>query len=181
MWVQILLFTMLKHYKFWNDYKFFDLGLIINNQSIILFFYNLFVIQNLSFITYLPTTSNMLINLIFLRKTNLNKLYINNIYLFLTPGIVLKYNNLFKKNLKNKLNIWNLFFIMFTKIKNFTLCWQLTNFFVNNNKIIRLLIKFNLINSWIFINLFKQKFILRYRTVRRIKKWIKKKYFKINF
>jgi hypothetical protein len=76
--------------------------------------------------------------------------------------------------------MWNLFFIMFTKIKNFTLSWQLHNFFFFNNKIIRLLIKFNLINSWIFLNFFKQNFIKKYKTVRRIKKWIKKKYFKIN-
>lgn len=180
MWVQILLFTMLKTYKFWKEYKFNDLELIFNKPSQILFFYSLFTTQISKFQKFTPSITNLLITLIFFKKKNINKLYLNNDYLFLTPGIVLKYNNLLKKNLKNKSNMWNLFFIMFTKIKNFTLSWQLHNFFLFNNKIIRLLIKFNLINSWIFLNFFKQKFIKKYKTVRRIKKWIKKKYFKIN-
>lgn len=171
---------MLKTYKFWKDFKFNTFELIFSKSLQILFFYNLFLFNLLTFTKFTPIINNLLITLIFFKKKNLNKLYLNNNYLFLTPGIVLKYNNLLKKNLKNKSNMWNLFFIMFTKIKNFNLCWHLNNFFLFNNKIIRFLKKFNLINSWIFLNLFKQNFIKKYKTIRRIKKWIKKKYFKIN-
>ena len=171
---------MLKTYKFWNEYKFYDWGLIFNNKTSILFFYNLFYTQSIHFHTYVTKITNLLITLIFFKKKNINKLYFNNNYLFLTSGIILKYNNLYSKKLKNKSNMWNLFFIMFTKLTNFNLVWQLKNFFLFNNKLVRLLLKFNLLNSLIFINLFTQNFIKKYKTIRRIKKWIKKKYFKIN-
>jgi hypothetical protein len=96
---------MLKTYKFWKEYKFNDLELIFNKPSQILFFYSLFTTQISKFQKFTPSITKLLIKLIFFKKKNINKLYLNNDYLFLTPGIVLKYNNLLKKNLKNKSNM----------------------------------------------------------------------------
>lgn len=180
MWVQILLFTMLKNYTFWKDYKFTNFHQIISNDKPILFVYFLFTIQLNKFFSSNSFKSNFLINMLFFKKKNFNKLYLNNTYILLTPGIVLKFNNLFKKNLKKKPTLWNLFFLMFTKINNFKFIWKLNNFFLNNFKLIKFIKKYNLLQSWIFINLFKQNFRFKYKTIRRIKKWVKKKYFKIN-
>lgn len=90
----------------------------MNDQST-LFIYLLFSVQLNKFFTSNSFKSNFLINMLFFKKKNFNKLYLNNTYILLTPGIVLKFNNLFKKNLKKKSTLWNLFFLMFTKINNF--------------------------------------------------------------
>jgi len=171
---------MLKNYTFWKDYKFNNLTHSLQNDKPILFIYFLFTTQLINFFSSNFFKSNFLINMLFFKKKNINKLFLNNEYIFLTPGIVLKFNNLLKKNLKKKSTLWNLFFLMFTKINNFKFIWKLNNFFLNNFKLIRYIKKYNLLHSWVFINLFKQNFKFKYKTVRRIKKWVKKKYFKIN-
>lgn len=181
MWVQILLFTMLFNYKLIKDIQLFTINFNQFNFVKLFYFNYIFIFQhtpskinllNLSNYLYLTTK-------IFFKKKNFNKLYINNDYLFLTPGVVLKFNNLFKKSLKIKTSLWNLFFIMFVKINSFKHIWMINNFFFNLSKILRNLIKFNLVNSFIYLNFFKKKFFLKKNSIRRIKKWVKKKYFKV--
>lgn len=181
MWVQILLLTILYNYNLIKDIKFtkylsndFFLKKIFFFNYFYLFIYNFFSKQLILTVSY-----NYLTTKIFFKKKNFNKLYLNNDYLFLTPGIVLKFNNLFKKSFKIKTNLWNLFFVMFAKITNFKHIWFVKNFFFNLNKIFRNLIKFNLIFSIIYINLFKKIFFFKKNSVRRVKKWVKKKYFKV--
>lgn len=179
--MQILLFTMLHTYNLIKEIKLFKLNIEKVNFTKLFYFNYFYIIQYVSLNTQLPTlTQNLFLTTkVFFKKKNFNKLYVNNDYLFLTPGIVLKFNNLFKKSFKIKTNLWNLFFIMFVKIQNFKHIWFLKNFFANLSKILRNLSKFSLLNSFVYLNFFKKTFFFKKNSVRRIKKWVKKKYFKV--
>lgn len=107
---------MLKNYTFWKDYKFTNFYQILMNDQSTLFIYLLFSVQLNKFFTSNSFKSNFLINMLFFKKKNFNKLYLNNTYILLTPGIVLKFNNLFKKNLKKK--IYTMEFIFSYVYKN---------------------------------------------------------------
>lgn len=98
---------MLFNYNLIKEIKLFRTNYDNYNLPKLFYFHYLYIYQFTLFrstLNYLPNFL-YLTTKVFFKKRNFNKLYINNDYLFLTPGIVLKFNNLFKKNLKSKTNL----------------------------------------------------------------------------
>lgn len=118
---------------------------------------------------------------VFTKDKNPNKLFLdNNAGLFLSAGIILKFINLDQSRfLKKRLRTWYGYVkaLQLLQKKAFVMYFSDLNgkksIFLNKVK------ASNIRVSWLLIKLFRNNHIIRTKKARRIKRWIRKKYYQL--
>lgn len=121
----------------------------------------------------------------FCKRTNQNKLYsCSSKKLFISPGIIVRYvngvNGVQLKFLKKKSKTWA------NTLKILLLFMGQCNVFVFDNLfgkkeiLLKRLVKRRALNSWFIFNLFFLNYGYSKKPKRRIKRWIKKKYYRLS-
>ena len=118
---------------------------------------------------------------VFTKNKNPNKLYVdNNGGVFLSPGIVLRFMNLDKKRfLKKRLRTWYGYIKALKLLQRRYFTLHFSDLYGNKSIFVNKLSKGGIRVSWLFIKLFRNDFSLKTKKSRRIKRWIKKKYYQL--
>lgn len=118
---------------------------------------------------------------VFTKKRNFNKLYVNSSKnIFLSPGIVLRFlkqND--SKYLKKRLKTWHGYIKAIKILQKNSFILRFRDLYGKKGILMQKLLKSKLNISIIFIRFFYLQFSLHVKKKRRIKRWIKKKYYQI--
>ena len=119
---------------------------------------------------------------IFTKLTNYNKLYMvctNKI--FLSPGIILRFikaSN--RRSLKKRIKVWYGFIKAGDQVfKNPVIVW-FNDLIGKKSLLLNKLANSSVKISWIFFKMFYISYVLNTKKNRRIKRWVKKKYFRLS-
>lgn len=119
---------------------------------------------------------------IFTKNTNLNKLYMfcNNL-IFFSPGIILRFIKAKdQRSLKKRIKVWYGFVkASIVVFKNPLIVW-FDSLVGKKALFLNKFVRSGLTISWVFFKMFYLTYNLNTKKKRRIKRWVKKKYFRLS-
>lgn len=184
--MQILSFTVLPQIK--NNYlkkinfqiKLQKHDILALNVNKVVFFYDF--LQNSALNIVSKNHAQIELLNVFTKTKNLNKLYLNsNKNLFLSPGIILRFiKALSKKYLKKKHKCWSGAVQAVKLLINSPVIVFFQNLFGKKFFFFEKLLKNNVKIIWVFIQLFYLNYHPQTKPKKRIKRWVKKKYFQLS-
>lgn len=118
---------------------------------------------------------------VFTKTNNPNKLYVDsNKGLFLSAGIILKFTNLDQKRfLKKRLRTWHGYVKALGLLQRRAFAMHFSDLYGKKSIFLNKLGKSSVRIAWLHVRLFYNSVSLQVKTSRRIKRWIKKKYYQL--